>query len=201
MKQTLDHGGILMLTEICESGSLFDMYCQKSIRFDMPTAWRIAKECASGMEAIHAIGYMHRDIKSLNIFMDKNLVAKVADFGMCTDEKTTTEPFGTPQWMAPEVLSNYFGHAAQYDRSCDVYSFGVLCWEIFHCRVPYAETGLDQISLAKEVIKENIRPTMAKACPEPIRKLIVTCWDRDASKRPTMQDVSKFLVSVKGSVV
>ena len=159
------------------------------------------QECAAGIENIHALGYMHRDLKSLNIFMDKNLVAKVADFGMVTDEKVATEPFGTPQWMAPEVLSNYFGHPAKYDNSCDVFSFGILCWEIFHTKVPYAETGLDQIALAKQVIKADIRPTMSRTCPAEIAQLIVACWSRDAKKRPSMKDVTKFLMQIKEKVV
>ncbi len=68
-KTTLDNGGILELTEVCENGSLFDLYCQKGTRFSAPTAWRIGRECALGYDAIHDIGYMHRDIKSLWVFL------------------------------------------------------------------------------------------------------------------------------------
>ena len=50
-----------------------------------------------GLEAIHKMGYMHRDIKSLNIFLTKDLVAKVADFGMVTNEATASDACGTPQ--------------------------------------------------------------------------------------------------------
>mmetsp|Transcript_21421 Transcript_21421/g.49699 ORF Transcript_21421/g.49699 Transcript_21421/m.49699 type:complete len:714 (-) Transcript_21421:279-2420(-) len=199
-KTTLDSGGILVLTEICENGSLFDMYCTKSIRFDQGTSWRIAKECASGLEAIHNIGYMHRDIKSLNVFMDKNMVAKVADFGMCTPEKNSVEPCGTPQWMAPEIISNYFGHKMVYDRRCDVFSYAVLLWEIFHCKVPYAETGLDQMALAKGVFQKDMRPTMSRSCPKEIQQLIVACWDKDPNKRPSFHDVVKFLNSIESTM-
>lgn len=48
---------------------------------------------------------MHRDIKSLNVFLDDDMVAKVADFGFTTNEKIRTDPAGTPQWMAPEILN------------------------------------------------------------------------------------------------
>lgn len=59
------NGGPLLLTEICEEGSLFDLYAKKQMKFDVKTAWRIAKECALGLEHIHSLGFMHRDLKSL----------------------------------------------------------------------------------------------------------------------------------------
>ena len=62
---SLDKGGIIMLTEICEMGSLYDLFSKQRLRFDDRTAMRVATECASGMEFIHNLGYMHRDIKSL----------------------------------------------------------------------------------------------------------------------------------------
>eukprot|EP00960_Hanusia_phi_P076277 768537-Hanusia_phi.AAC.15 len=64
-KTTLENGGIMLLTEICENGSLFDCYSTKRMRFDVCTAWRICMECAQGFKVIHDLGFMHRDIKSL----------------------------------------------------------------------------------------------------------------------------------------
>ena len=77
-KTTLEDGGILLLTEVCDHGSLFDCYSKEGKTFDLPTSWRIAKECATGLKVIHELGFMHRDIKSLNVFMDAHMVAKVA---------------------------------------------------------------------------------------------------------------------------
>ena len=85
---------------------------------------------------------MHRDIKSLNIFMTKDMVAKVADFGMCTPEKQSSHGAGTPQWMPPEALLNVFGVQSVYDNKFDVFSFAVLMWEVFHWAVPYATLGM-----------------------------------------------------------
>jgi hypothetical protein len=64
-KTTLDNGGIITLTEVCDNGSLFNLYCVQGMVFDLQTAWRIGKECAEGCNFIHGLGYMHRDIKSL----------------------------------------------------------------------------------------------------------------------------------------
>mmetsp|Transcript_47753 Transcript_47753/g.113644 ORF Transcript_47753/g.113644 Transcript_47753/m.113644 type:complete len:722 (+) Transcript_47753:178-2343(+) len=177
-------GGPLLLTEICEEGSFFDLYAKKRLKFDAPTSYRIAHGCAAGMEHLHGIGYMHRDIKSLNIFMSTGLVPRVADFGMATSELTGKEACGTVQWMAPEVLQNFAKpNSSKYDRRCDIYSYGVLCWEIFHCRCPYAETGLDQMQIAAQVLKNGIRPRMSSRTPPKTAEFIKALWNKDPSAR------------------
>lgn len=192
-KTSVDNGGVMLLTEVCDNGSLFDCYSKSGVKFDSPTAWRIAKECATGLKVIHELGYMHRDVKSLNVFMDKNMVAKVADFGMCTDVIPSTDVCGTPQWMAPEVLANFFGRETFYDKRCDVFSYGVLLWEIFHCRIPYAETGFDQMQIADAVLNTNIRPAFSRVCPQPIQSLTMACWDKNADYRPTFAKTLEML--------
>jgi Ca2+-binding EF-hand superfamily protein len=188
-KTTLENGGIMLLTEVCENGSLFDVYSKMGCKFDNATAWRIAKECATGFKMIHEINFMHRDIKSLNVFMGKNMIAKVADFGMCTDAIPSTDVCGTPQWMAPEVLGNMFGREIHYDGRCDVYSYGILLWEIFHCNIPYAETGMDQMQIADAVLNSNIRPSVSRSCPQPVQGIIMQCWAKSPDQRPSFSEV------------
>ncbi|KAJ1476012.1 kinase-like domain-containing protein, partial [Baffinella frigidus] len=158
-------------------------------------------ECATGFGVIHDIGYMHRDIKSLNVFLSGDLVAKVADFGMCTPDKTSTAACGTVQWMAPEVLANLFGQKVPYDKRVDVYSYGILLYEIFHCSCPYMETGLDQMTLGRKVFQQNIRPPLGRACPPAIQSLITKCWDKNPAARPTFKQILELLVGVKASCV
>ena len=76
-KDTLDQGGILVLTEVCDKGSLFDLYYKNHVKIDQATALRFSKECAAGYGHIHSMGYMHRDIKSLNVFLTGTLVCQV----------------------------------------------------------------------------------------------------------------------------
>ena len=189
-------GGPLLLTEICEEGSLFDIYAKKRMKFDPPTAYRIAHGCAAGLEHLHGIGYMHRDIKSLNIFMSKGLVPRVADLGMATDAKTGKEACGTVQWMAPEVLQNFAKPGTSlYDGRCDIYSYGVLVWEIFTARVPYAETGLDQMQIASQVLKNGIRPRMSSRTPAKTAEFIKMLWQRDPAKR--LQSFKEVLATLE----
>mmetsp|Transcript_29477 Transcript_29477/g.70910 ORF Transcript_29477/g.70910 Transcript_29477/m.70910 type:complete len:710 (-) Transcript_29477:333-2462(-) len=201
-KTTIDNGGILLLTEICDNGSIYDFYGKFGKRFDLRTAWRIAKECALGFSVIHGLGYMHRDIKSLNVFLSAELVAKVADFGMCTPAPLATEACGTPHWMAPEVVTNVLDPKAkkEYDARVDIYSYGVLLWEIFHCKTPYYDTRLDQMGICKQVLAKNIRPKFAKNCPVPIQTLCRKCWERDADLRPSFQEVVSTLDAMSSTL-
>jgi len=192
-KTSLDHGGIMLLTEICDLGSVYDFYGKGGKRFCKSTAWRLGRECALGFDEVWKLGYMHRDIKSLNVFLSADLVAKVADFGMVTQDTMASDACGTPQWMAPEVCANVLQRPTQYDRSVDVYSYGVLFWELFHCTTPYADTRLDQMAICKQVFYNQIRPRMSSQTPDPIKKIIMLCWHTKPENRPQFEQVVGLL--------
>jgi serine/threonine protein kinase len=80
----------------------------------------------------HTHAHTHTHIQTYsNVFVDKNMVAKVADFGMCTSMTHCTDGCGTIQWAAPEVLMNIFGRQQQYDKRCDVYRYVCVCMYVF----------------------------------------------------------------------
>lgn len=193
-KTTPEDGGPLLLTEVCHEGSLFDVYAKKRKVFDQATAHRLSKECALGLECLHKLGYMHRDVKSLNVFMTADFVPRIADFGMATNDPLRCDPCGTVQWMAPEVMSNFVtSDKVQYDKRCDVYSYGILIWEIWHCRCPYAEHNCNQMQIAYLIWKDKIRPSMDSHMREDVQNLICSCWEEDPAKRPTFSQVIKTL--------
>lgn len=192
-KTTLENGGILLLVEHCSEGSIFDCYC-KGKHFDVPTAWRLAKETASGLEAIHNLGYMHRNINSSNVLLDGNMVAKISSFELCTDERQSDTACGQPRWTAPEVLKN-FGHGKSlYDKRCDVYSFGVVLFEIFNGRIPM--TSVPNHVVATQVLTRNRRPTNDVA-PKEVEKIMERCWDAEPANRPSISEVLSLLEGVK----
>eukprot|EP00295_Goniomonas_pacifica_P041584 CAMPEP_0176000888 /NCGR_PEP_ID=MMETSP0108-20121206/58059_1 /TAXON_ID=195067 ORGANISM="Goniomonas pacifica, Strain CCMP1869" /NCGR_SAMPLE_ID=MMETSP0108 /ASSEMBLY_ACC=CAM_ASM_000204 /LENGTH=663 /DNA_ID=CAMNT_0017333415 /DNA_START=9 /DNA_END=2000 /DNA_ORIENTATION=- len=189
---------ICMLTELCPNGSLFDCYMKKRMRFDKGTQWRFARECAIGIDVLHQMNpiFMHRDIKSLNVFLDENFVCKVADFGMAKDPrdgKPNLQGMGTPQWCAPEVLMG-----TNYDHRCDVFSYGIMLWEITHHQVPYMETGMNQAQIARAVIKQDLRPRISPQLNPRMGDLIKRCWDRDPARRPSCRQIIQELDAMKG---
>ena len=91
--------------------------------------------CAAGVQYLHAFRppLIHRDIKSMNVLLVasegvpwQRATAKLADFGMTKEQRTgTMTKMGTPLYMAPEVMLG-----EKYTHAVDVYSFGVLCYEL-----------------------------------------------------------------------
>lgn len=119
---------------------------KKAIKLTPTDKSRIAYAVASGMNYLHESGIMHRDLKSPNVLLDGNLLPKICDFGLSRTQKlasSLTKAVGTPQWMAPELI-----HAKAYDESVDVYSYGVVLWEMVTEEVPYDRMDSYQIIYA-----------------------------------------------------
>ena len=147
-------------------------------------------EIAQGINYLHSFNppILHRDLKSLNILLDKNYVIKIADFGWARlRNNQMTKMRGTFQWMAPEVISK-----ENYTEKADVYSFGIILWEFWSKDPPYK--GVKAKEVANNV-KNNpkYRPIIPNNCPEEIGELMELCWDANPKKRPTFLEIIKFL--------
>jgi serine/threonine protein kinase len=102
---------------------------------------------ARGMAYLHSRRppILHLDLKSPNILVDAGWRAKIADFGLSLAKNrtyaSTTAAMGTPEWMAPEVL-----RCERYDERADVFSFGVVLWELLTAQQPWADHNPMQAS-------------------------------------------------------
>lgn len=182
-----------LVTEFMSGGCLFDrLHCDKqSLSGTKLTV--IALGIAQGMAYIHSKGMLHRDLKSLNILLDADDFPKVCDFGMSrmkpeNDQELMSGGVGTMQWMAPEVLSS-----SSYGEKADVYSYGILLWEMITCDIPYR--GMKDVQIASAVLNQNLRPLVPQSCPLKLKKLMTLCWDRDPDKRPEFRDIIKAFES------
>lgn len=97
---------VQIVTEWCAHGSLEDLLFSPDQHFNTQALVRSALEIAQGMSYLHSRRVMHRDLKSANVFVDKNLVMKVGDFGLSHAMKNEIADIaGTPMFMAPECWS------------------------------------------------------------------------------------------------
>ena len=180
-----------LVTEFCENGNLFQFLHGKDAP-DLEDIERLnlALEIAQGINYLHSFNppILHRDLKSLNILLDKNFVAKIADFGWAKlREPHMTKLRGTFQWMAPEVITN-----EHYTEKADVYSFGIILWEFWSKDPPYKGIKAKEVGI-KVKNNKNFRPKIPDEVPQEISELIKCCWDADPEKRPSFLDIINYI--------
>jgi hypothetical protein len=168
-----------LVMELMPKGNLFDLLQNnRSTPLLWEVRYRLAMDISTGLSDIHSHHILHCDLKSLNVLLDDRLRAKLADFGLASIKKNNTNYLsrsggrGTVQWTAPEVLMG-----RKNTEASDVYSLGMIFWELVTHRVPFA----DSVDQADDQL--TFRETIPEDCPKDFRALILDCWSA-ASKRP-----------------
>jgi tRNA A-37 threonylcarbamoyl transferase component Bud32 len=204
-----------IVTEWCSRGSLYDALHDPKIHFTCKMMIDMSIGIAQGMNYLHYLEkpIIHRDLKSYNILLDKSFQVKVADFGLSfsSKKKARTKPlaadhkdtktlqttadlpndiFGTPEWMAPEVMQG-----EHYDEKIDVYSFGVLLTELLTRQKPFS----DQFKIKcyqdvfDQVLDNGAVPTIPEWSTRFIKPLVVSCLSHEPSRRPSFNDIILYL--------
>ncbi|KAK8692636.1 hypothetical protein V6N13_076092 [Hibiscus sabdariffa] len=186
-----------VITEYLSEGSL-RAYLHKLDDKSLPLKKlvTIAVEIAHGMEYIHSQGFIHRDLKPENILIDQEFHMKIADFGIACEEAycdLLVDDPGTYRWMAPEMIKK-----KSYGRKVDVYSFGLILWEMVAGTIPYED--MNPIQAAFAVVNKNLRPVIPKDCPPAMQALIEQCWSLNPEKRPEFWQIVKVLEQFESSL-
>ncbi|TMW68569.1 hypothetical protein Poli38472_006037 [Pythium oligandrum] len=181
-----------LVIEYLPRGSLWNVLRQ-DFALDYDKQMTFSRDTALGMNYLHSFQppILHRDLKSPNLLVDTSYAIKISDFGLARVRahfQTMTGNCGTTQWMAPEVLA-----AEKYTEKADVFSYGVVCWEIITRACPY--DGLSQIQAALGVLNNSLRPTIPPDCPPLFKKLMTLCWVSSPEKRPTFEQILEILHS------
>ena len=151
---------------------------------------------ARGLEYMHTSGFIHRDLKSPNIFFSKDMNAVIADFGFSRimppdgspEQQFLTKEIGSIGWMAPEMMNN---KTQYYTFAVDVYSFGILLWEMATRKQPFS--GLTLLQAVYKVSNLSERPPLPEKLPSNMIKLIQKCWSQDFRARPSISMVNRLL--------
>jgi serine/threonine-protein kinase len=142
----------------------------------------IVGQTAMALQAAHAAGLVHRDIKPGNLLVTPDGRVKITDFGIAriTDQvplTATGQVMGTVQYLSPEQAS---GQPAS--PATDIYSLGIVAYEALAGRRPF--TGESQVAIAMAQINEQ-PPDLPASIPEPVRRLVMACIAKSPSERPT----------------
>jgi len=100
-----------------------------------------------------------------------------------------TFSFRTVAWIAPEIFEK-----KQYTEKCDVYSYGIIFWELFSRKIPYADVSSFEIPV--KVAKEGLRPKIPDNVPKSISKLMKQCWHAKPTKRPSFKATVKIVLKL-----
>ena len=184
---------VCIIMELCER-SLFEMLHEQEKLPQYGTLLDLATDIASAMAYVHRRAVIHRDLKTHNILLSSEGRAKVVDFGIAREnEKTFLDTkhagAGTVAYMAPELFV-----ADGIDDKVDVYSFGVILWEMLTGRVPWEHKPFPA-QIVMSVAVEGARLQIPKGVPSSIRRLIRDCWRQDPRLRPSFKEI---LVRLKG---
>lgn len=151
------------------------------------TNW--AMQIAKGMQHLHEHGVIHRDVKSacVLLFQEKSII-KIGGFGsaLALDHTTTvSQPNAafSPLWRAPELLD---GAERQINQRCDVFSYGMVLYEIFTQKLPFYGYNKQR---AVESIRSGKRPPIPPEAPLYIQQVMKFCWKHNPHDRPTFEGI------------
>ncbi|GBG91739.1 hypothetical protein CBR_g53553 [Chara braunii] len=155
---------------------------------------QIALDAAFGMEYLHARKIIHFDLKCENLLVNmrdpQKPVCKVGDLGLSKlklQTMITGGLRGTLPWMAPELLDEH----AKVDEKVDVFSFGIIMWELLTGEIPYG--NMHYGAVIGGIANNTLRPAIPDWCDPPWRNLMERCWATDVKDRPTSSEVVKCL--------
>ncbi|BFI43156.1 sterile alpha motif and leucine zipper containing kinase AZK [Marchantia polymorpha subsp. ruderalis] len=181
-----------IVTEFLPRGSLYRLIHRPNNQLDERRRLRMALDVAKGMNYLHSSSplIVHRDLKSPNLLVDKNWVVKVCDFGLSRMKHNTflssKSTAGTPEWMAPEMLRN-----EPSNEKCDVYSFGVILWELATLRQPWA--GMNPMQVVGAVGFQHRRLDIPPDMDPQLAGIIRECWQNDPNMRPSFAQLMAAL--------
>ncbi|XP_047951385.1 serine/threonine-protein kinase STY46-like isoform X1 [Salvia hispanica] len=179
---------LCIVTEYMSGGSVYDYLHKQRGTFKLPALLKVAIDVSKGMNYLHQNNIIHRDLKAANLLMDENEVVKVADFGVArviSQSGVMTAETGTYRWMAPEVIEH-----KPYDHKADVFSFGVVLWELLTGKIPYEY--LTPLQAAVGVVQKGLRPTIPKNTHPKLAELLERCWLQDPASRPDFSEVMEI---------
>ncbi|KAF8772565.1 hypothetical protein HU200_005523 [Digitaria exilis] len=181
-----------IVTEFLPRGSLFRLIHRPNNQLDERRRLRMALDVARGMNYLHNSTpvIVHRDLKSPNLLVDKNWVVKVCDFGLSRIKHNTflssRSTAGTAEWMAPEVLRN-----EPSDEKCDVFSYGVILWEL--CTLLQPWEGMNPMQVVGAVGFQQRRLDIPGTVDPAVAEIIKRCWQTDPRMRPSFSDIMSAL--------
>lgn len=192
----------LMLMELMGKGDLKTVLRDAraeggdATEFSIERLARMGADIAEGMTYLASQKIVHRDLAARNCLVDDDLTVKIGDFGLTRDvyqgeyyRMTGSAPLPI-RWMAPECLAD-----GLYSSSSDVWSFGVVLWELVtFAKLPYGFWSNQEV--CEKVTEENYHLPAPKGCPPALYELMEQCWNPKPSLRIQFSQLANKLTTL-----
>ncbi|XP_076271858.1 mitogen-activated protein kinase kinase kinase 13 wallenda isoform X3 [Rhynchophorus ferrugineus] len=178
-----------IVMEFCPYGSLFNLLKNQKnvVTINRVITW--AKQIANGMHYLHMHKIIHRDLKSPNVLIGEGEIVKISDFGTSRTWNGVSEKMtfaGTVAWMAPEAIQEL-----ACSEKVDIWSFGVVLWELLTFEVPY--DGMEQSAIMYSVGCGKLTPPIPSTCPDGFKLIMQMCWKYIPKERPSFKLICNHL--------
>ena len=143
----------------------------------------VVKQVCEGLAEAHHLGVVHRDLKPQNIMLDREGNARIMDFGIARTFRTKgltggNVMIGTPEYMSPEQVEG-----KDVDPRSDIYSLGIILFEMLTGQIPFAGESALSVALKQETQPPPDPRTINAQIPEDFSRLILKCLEKDKAKR------------------
>lgn len=196
-----------LISEFCSKGNLQSVL-KTDDAIDMKLALKFIVGAAKGLVTLHAWEppIFHRDIKSLNILVTSENLAKISDFGTSVFSQNSAPGanqgvVGSLPWCAPEILSR-----GAFTEAADIFSFGVVIWEVINrvltgkYQIPYA--GIKFNSDAEFIVQltSGLRPTLPVGITDDLKKLLEHTWSIEPTARPSAAELLSQVMKIQAAI-
>jgi serine/threonine protein kinase len=191
-------GRLCICTELLERGTVFELIHKAKVSNVLKV--KILIDAANSLAYLHKNGVLYRDMKPDNLLVTSvshtaAVNVRLSDFGTAISTNDVNVPsvhtgsIGTPAYMAPEIMANQ-----PYNCKVDVYSLGMLSWEVFAEAVPFS--FLKRVWDLPRLVLDGMRPELPSDWPKGVRDVISDCWLQAPEKRPSAENVATALERV-----
>lgn len=193
-------GDLWIVMEYCSAGSVSDLMSMCDITLEEHEICEVLAAVLKGLEYLHEIHLIHRDLKAGNILLTRTGAAKLADFGVSAQLTSTMSKrrtvIGTPYWMPPEVIQE-----SAYDYRADIWSLGITAIELADGEPPYADIHpMRAIFLIPS--REPPKLKEPNAWSPSFNDFIAKCLVKDPTKRPSASKMLQhpFVAAAAGRI-
>ncbi|ALC39302.1 Gyc32E [Drosophila busckii] len=210
---SIDHGSVIIFTTYCARGSLEDVLANEDLHLDHMFISSLVSDILKGLIYLHDSEIIsHGNLRSSNCLIDSRWVCQISDFGLHELKAAQDEPnkaeleIKRALCRAPELLRDS-NRLARGSQKGDIYSFGLLLYEMIGRKGPWGETAYTNEQIIEFVKSPDLlqhgvfRPALTQLdIPNYIRQCLRLCWDEDAELRPDIRLVRMHLKELQAGL-